>query len=842
LAIPLGFIVHQALFGQAPSHGQGYEMLATSHPDKALVRQMGNSTDLGELTPNQVRWEPALRGRAWENFYLLFKTYADTSADVRPGRVFSHAFIIEQQHLALLSELSPLLDRLPTAPDKNTVPLPIELKAFSARPPKLTPRLGYLLKELIRPTRSGPVLWAGQAEFEEAANLLWHTLAPQERQLLTLNLGFMPNQLRDTENLLQLVAVPEAMLDRWRNDFFIIAPEASHTILSEAEAYAAGDTAKAQNLDRLIKDIGGPRHITDLDTLQRITPTVANLSHASLQEVLAVAVTLHWYRPAKPDLGRHVIGRFLQLVQESKADELARLGSLAEGQLGSNETAQLAIALRTRVVKLSSTLTAQDLVVLLTAWKDEPRRSWWRKSLREALQTIFDQWNESAVKLVVELLGQPAAAVADYFKQLPATQQVEQALVTYLPTHSSKTVWENGSKLAKARNWYRLHMVCVLAQGDLLAALQQQLAIDKNPEHISALSLAAERAQSEEFVASAVTLAEPRLIGLAGSLCAQQPALLQPMNVDQESWQAVWLVSIHAGGTLWAGTRHPENRVTSLLNQLLAGNSVAEELLTLISSSEYADLRANPNRHSIWKVLPSRVKNDFLAATAMGLLVHAQPENTSQQLEPELTAIFSSPAFATKALSTNGMTLTRVIAYAERFSIGEGLLLSYLRTHRGAIHSTTAGALGQLVQQKQWRSAAQTLFDMAWLNPVFKDALTPCVSLLGPLNKLKTYFLLGLSSTPSKHALRDNWWQSLLAEVRNVYFEGPRHGNLWEESGGENHVLKTGRSGGDQWADALKKLRGHQVKNTTRDLLAQLVHRHPHNETFRILQQSLSHA
>jgi hypothetical protein len=241
-------------------------------------------------------------------------------------------------------------------------------------------------------------------------------------------------------------------------------------------------------------------------------------------------------------------------------------------------------------------------------------------------------------------------------------------------------------------------------------------------------------------------------------------------------------------------------------------------------------------------VLPSRVKNAFLVATATGLLVHGQPENTSQQIEPELAAIFSSPAFAAKALSTNGMTLARVIAYAERFSIGEGLLLDYLRTYRGDTHATTAGALGQLVQQKRWSNAAQMLFDMAWLNPVFKDALTLCVSLLGPLNKLKTHFLLGLSDTPSKHKLRDNWWQSLLVEVRNVYFEGPRQGNLWEDSGGENHVLKTGRSGGDQWADALKMLRGHQVKNTTRALLAQLVHRHPHNETFRILQQSLSHA
>ena len=279
---------------------------------------MGNSTDLGELTPNQVQWVPALRGRAWENFYLLFKTYADTSPEVRPGRVFSRAFIIEQQHLALLADLRPLLDLLPALVEKAHSVLPIEFIELPAPPLQLTPRLGYLLKELIRPTRSGPLIWAGQAEFEDAANLLWRTLNAQERWELTLNLGFMPNQLRDTANLLQLVAVPGAMLERWRSSFFVITPAAAHTILNEAEAYAAGDQHKAPNLARLIKETGtSPRQLTDLDTLQRVTPTLANLAQASLQEVLALAVVLHWYRPAKPNVGWQVTERLLQLIQTS---------------------------------------------------------------------------------------------------------------------------------------------------------------------------------------------------------------------------------------------------------------------------------------------------------------------------------------------------------------------------------------------------------------------------------------------------------------------------------------------------------------------------------------------
>ncbi|MBO3273483.1 hypothetical protein, partial [Hymenobacter defluvii] len=74
----MNYTIHQALFGQDQQHGQGYELLQTTHPNLKLVQRMGNSTDLIENVPSQIKWQPALRGRLWEEYYLLFKTYPDT--------------------------------------------------------------------------------------------------------------------------------------------------------------------------------------------------------------------------------------------------------------------------------------------------------------------------------------------------------------------------------------------------------------------------------------------------------------------------------------------------------------------------------------------------------------------------------------------------------------------------------------------------------------------------------------------------------------------------------------------------------------------------------------------
>ncbi|GAB3857104.1 hypothetical protein GCM10028822_30270 [Hymenobacter terrigena] len=833
-------LIHQALFGQDQQHGQGYELLRTTHPDTRLVRRMGNSTDLGENAPSHLRWQPALRGRPWETYYLLFKTYPDTSPDVRGGRVFSHALLIEQQYLPALRDLRQLLIQFPTQLTKEQPLAPLELPELTPSPLPLTPRLGYLLKDLVRPTREGTIVWAGQADFEDAAALLWQVLPADERHQLSFNLGFMPNQLREPGNPRQLVAVPETLLPRWRPDFFVVESSDAHTALSEAEAYLAGDVARAPHLASLVQALGTPPLPHQLDTLQRVAGTAANLAAATLQQVLALAIVLHWYQPSRPVLAARTLERLLSLIALSESEEIKRLGSVQQEQLPDETLQTIGNAVGQRLLVLAADSTA--VLDTLIAWPEQPARRWWRRSLREAVLELFAAGEAPASSLALGLLEQPAATVADYVQLIPTTATTEAKLLAALPATWPDAAWNNTLALAQERQWLRLHLASLLQLTTLLDALRRHLLLDNDPSELTALRLAVTQAKPKDFVAAAVVLGDDRVLGLAAELVVKQPALMGKLEVGVPGWQDLWLAVARRTGTPWTGLDRPAASVVALLRYLLGGGPVHETLLQLLSTSTYADLRAIADRTQLWPLLPVSAAAGFLRATAVALVAHEQPEDPATDLEPELLAWFSEPTFLQQAITKPIIAPGRAVAFLTRFKAPETVLLRYLRASPLLPTPAEAAALGMLVQQRQWPDAAEELLTLSKSHAPWKAALAVCFGQLSTFSQFRAYFTLNFAKYASRQQLSDSWWQMLLTELRMVYPIGPFQDAIWEDSGGENHTIHSNRNGGEQWADVLTMLRTHQTHATVARLLNELTKRHPYNSTFRHLQQNSSHA
>ncbi|RAK70324.1 effector-associated domain EAD1-containing protein [Hymenobacter edaphi] len=837
----MSFTIHQAFFGQDQQHGQGYELLQTTHPDKGLVRQMGNSTDLIETVPSQIAWQPALRGRAWNDHYLLFRTYADKSPDVRPGRVFSHALIIEQRMLAQLSDIRPLLELFPPLLNKEAVLQPVELQPVKKAAIPLTPRLGYLLKELVTPTRTGPIIWAGQAGFDAAAALLWQCLSGTERGELNLNVGFMPHQLRDVSAPLQLIAVPEAILPRWKAHHFVIAATDAHVALSEAEAYLAGDTIRAPSLMALLQKLAAPAaNRAQLDMLQRVAPTATTLAQAPLQDVLTLATILYWYHPAPTEVSQQVLARLVQLVHTSGAGELNRLRSVTKDMLPADALDQLAVAASAQIPTLLAKLPAEQLVPLL-AWEAEPLRQWWRDSLRVAVGSVFKSGGTTTGKLVVSLLEQPWDSVRDYLRLLPATSQIEDLLLAALPASWPKAAWENGALLAQAQHWYRLYMTCQLHLFPLAEALQRQLAYDTSPTHVAALRIAVAHAKPKDFVAAAAELDDQRITQLAGELCAKQPALLRAINVTVSGWQEIWLATARQTGNVWTGIQEPMMLLSQLLDEGLT-SSVPPALLELIGATPYADIRSYANRKAVWSTLPTRARAAFLRATARGLLTDNGADIWTKKLEPELETLFGSNDYQTEVFTYPALSLGRVIDYSKRFAVPEHTVLRYLRSYRGTPLAAEARAFGQLVMLKRWNATADELYTLSRMQPGWQEALAGCLSLLGGINRFFAYLMPGLSSLPTRHQLQDSWWKSLQEALLIAYYEGPLQDGLWEEGGGENHEINTRRSVEEQWTDAIRRLRTRKTRARIDLLMDAIIKQHPRNDTFTTLRHNLAHA
>lgn len=833
----MSITVHRALFGQDPAHGQGFALLGTTHPDKGLVRRIFNSADLSENAPSQLSWQPALRGLPWEDFYLLLRTFADPSPQVRGGRVYSHVLLLSLDQLAQFPNLQPLLAALPADAPKQVPMTAAEIWPAPAPPLVLTPRLGYLLHEVVHTPRPSVLVWAGQAGFDEAAALTWQVLGTAERQQLRLSLGFLPGYQRAPTDSLTLVVVPDSLLQRWRSVSRVIEATAAYTTLDEAEAWLAGLPQQSPNLSLLLAELNADiLSISDLDALQRVAPTATVLSTASLRDVIALATLLHQYPTTQSAYRQRVLARLRQIVATSPPHEVQRLGSVQEEMLSTADLRQLAGAVHERFVELAAQVSSAELLPALVSWHDAPDRAWWQQSVRATLTDVFAFGSPAAARLVFDLWQQAAEVTTAYLKLLPSTASTEAMLLRELPAQMPATAWQNGLNLARSRRWLRLHMYCLLALYPLPKALTKQLALDTEPAYLAALEVAASQAAAADFVAATVVLDERRLTTLAGTLCAQKPQLLKKLIVEQPGWQAVWLAAAQISGNVWANIAAPTLKVTQLLDLLRSGQTVLPSLLTLIGRSHYADLRVYPDRQSAWAVLPVAVRPLFLEETAWGLLVHEQPEEANSLLEPELFQLFTSSSFTARALAHLSLTAGRAVRYVARFSAPESTLLSYLAAHRSQLDKRSAQDLGQLIERKGWKQAAQALLAQAQTEPSRYAALAYCLNQLDWLDRLKLRLQNPqiLTAKATKQASTD-WWAAVWQEASNLYPAGPTHQHLWESIGRKNYELSIASTGGEQWQQALNILRTRREHKQTAKLLHLMQEQHFWNNNLQFL-------
>jgi len=376
---------------------------------------------------------------------------------------------------------------------------------------------------------------------------------------------------------------------------------------------------------------------------------------------------------------------------------------------------------------------------------------------------------------------------------------------------------------------------------DLPQALRLHLKEDNNPKYLDALQMASSHAAPANFVITAVSINEVRLLRLAGELAIKQPTLLHKIDVAMPGWQAVWLAVARATKSLITGLLQPTTAIAMLFEQLVTGYPVNEELLVLVSTSEYADLRNHPNRAALWSLLPPEAKTNLVRTTARNLVLHAGagPLNIATW-EKELRTELAQPAFQQEIISTPQITLGRVLEVLQQVHTSEDILLHLLSHYRDVPTLPEAKKLGDFVQQQRWAKAAVAIMNLSQREAGWREALNNCFSLLDTFTQLRI-ITTGWLSRPDKVQIRTQWWQSLTKELKHIYYQGPWQDNLWQDSGGDNSIIR-GSNGSEQWDNALSLLYNKSAQNTVAHLLITLVRKHPYNDNFRILQQTITHA
>lgn len=832
--------IHQALYGEEQGAHTLLRHSILDASEEVPFKELIGVTDRFGSPPPGVQWTPYMSGYPYRNFYVLSRTFPDVGAS-RPGMVLTHALIVPLQELSVYSVLSHVTQLLLTEIER-----PPQLPVLDLVPPSEDPgddvsegRQLTLIRALVRSAQhKQPVIWAGQEGFERAIEALWFHLWPQARQKTRFRLSFGPSDVEGQE--LTAVCTPKSLLNRWPAPYIVVGDdqgEASRVTLAEAYLLGRKEAGPLHELqDILAASLDGIPELLMLVQCCENLPSVENCEDAD-----AVRRVARLLAQLSPSAGR---GNRIKTPVLSKLARLTARGSVSDIRALRNfdlspfvngaEVLEDAIHswVRGIVTSLTDENTSETASIFKLALTTP---TGWGEMVRRGLRRALGTWSQATASRIWEWWGTDADLVTLSEGLLPVTETAEQTLALECPAHMTSQLALPVINLAKERLWYSLHAAVLTAIHTPEEAVREQLAFNPEKHGVAALRVLAHRVGEEPFLLTAIKLSDPRLLPLAGEILAQRPRLRMHIDVSDASWRKVWLLSIEAGAQVFDGFADPKTTVSHLMDVLRSGGDVAEELLSAVAASDYADLSDYPSRANIWGYLPPSVSGRFLQATARGWIQRFSREpGTGLAIERPLakTVVEETPRWLTSSEATPAL----VLDLFRRFpALEERHFIPWLTAAR-TVRPMDAPMVGRYIGERGWVTAARSTSKRVTqgqrgLLPVVEE----CEHLLGTFDRL----ILRLTSGDGISV--EEWWQTLTDVSIELYPRGLEDHSIWQRSGGDLSSVELKAPGRSQWQVALALLRngGGGKRITVAGLLHQMREDYQASEHLQLLERNL---
>lgn len=844
-------LVHQAIYGE---QNRGHSLLARSTGNEALFSELVGLTDLPGTSGTSTDWEPYISCFAVKEHLILSKTFPDLTSS-RPGMVLTHVLAIDLYQAAQLLDLQPLLALFPSFPERKNSLSTIELEVRDDSDVNLqdtshstVPGLTKLMDVLIRKRDwNRPVVWIGQDGFTEVVKSLWRTLWPEARKRLSFRLSFGPQDVEGQQDL-TLVVTPTSMEYRW-GGYVTVRSTDVHKPTTLAEAFLLGRPEGDALRDLLANLSGRLFWITDLIKLEKCYELIRLMSASTSADEVRLLTRLLGELSPNPGTGNTIksaaLNKLVELTEKGTASDVKSLRNFSTLPFSDGDRLITGAIQAWVKSKFQSALknTAQDDAALIALAFSSPE-STWSNAIRDTTNEVLAHWGKGIGQRVWWWWHEAPSLVTTFANHLPNRHSVETELVDKCPHQLPITVGERVVKLAEEKGWYVLHAVALSAYCDPETVFARQLRIDRDTKYVDGLRALSERLPPESVINAALNTSDKRLIYLAGEACARQPTLLVALNVDEPTWRAVWLNSIKISNNTWAGIDNPKHSVEGLLDIVLRGEKIDDELLLHIAPSAYGDLTNYPRRREIWAKLTPEVATAFLHTTANGWLQNFISDSAfDMAVEKPLEDHVLDPSILEKYLAPQKPGAVSLgLKVFERFpALPQHRFEHWLRSITNVVHQVDVAdsmLLGKLVNSKRWRGVASMLFKLVlhYNRNDLVPALIECEHLLDWFDGIRFRW----SGKSSHHRISwDDWWFAFTETAIELYPRGPEDLKIWERSGGDLALVQTNQPGRAAWQHAIRKLKnggGGKDINTTR-LLHNMSVDFPRKDKLELLQQ-----
>lgn len=815
--------VEQAVYGEVESGGHG---LRGSSCNSSLVASIAPHLDLPDAVPPGVQaWSPFVRGFPYDGHYVVARTFLDPVSS-RGGMVLTHALIVSLEDICQTEGLDVLFERL--AASTGAVPSELSALEFEMASGAADLPVGLIGAANALAEQQGPVIRLGVAGFDTLVAALWRNFWPSMRRGFAFRLSFSPKEL-EAQPTPTIVCTPEQLQARWAKHRVVNPDEQTPQSLTAAVLCGQRDPTPFLDLAGQL----GLRAMTikDLNKLERLHSLVTGVD--SFDDLLK-AVRLVDGLSNGPALGtklkENLILRIAAQVPVASCRQLMLMRNLDLPSFASTKPLWSAVELLVSKLDFAQADDA-DLVALVEASVDSDLgRPPWRAAVTRGLFAAGLEKESGLWNAIWRWSGLSHAAFFTALALLPSDAATEQLLLQAAPRQLDPAKAAAAPSLLLKKGWLTAHGAALAAMMSPREAAEQQLKVDRQPDHTAGLRSALRYATPDDTLMVTLDLKDQRLVEMCADLAVTHPKVLSGIRCRDLTEQKVWACAIWKSNSLWSAPSSPVEARDSVLAHLGKGSGAFAGLIEALARTPLADLTAVPDRAGLWSRLPASHRDLYLGATASRWLKAAVDGNAVSAPEPELEhAVLSSSNLQFVLEDTSAPLKTRLAIVSALLSFREdafvGFLTPLLRNSLSLSH-VDAVQLGTLVASRRWGRAVQYLWDrFADRRNDLAPALQQCTSLLSFYQRWK----LGIS----KPSIEDKW-RAFEEAACELYPTGPDHEQLWSRAGGKNSDLPgASQNGGARWHSAIRSLRygGHPH---VRDLLRVMCTDFSENEKLRL--------
>jgi GTPase-associated protein 1, N-terminal domain type 1 len=676
---------------------------------------------------------PYLSGFLYGRWYVLMRTFLDPTA-ARTGIVRSFCLLIPINELERINDLSIYIDYLPAIDstpndwsnwkgDDRGQMNNIDFSSTIQREPtdiaNLTPlsvRLGFVTALLGQ--NELPVIWtASQDDFEMAITGVWALLPPALRESLRFGRSYAPNDLGDPKPY--FVTTPNNAASRWTG-YRILKP-LDREPNSRTESFLLGDSS-ANSLGQFLSSLPIVREFSKLNIADTCLIAIEAIRAGEDGQAITAARLLKELAPDKyqaEELKVSLFNKLDNILQTADFREIRRFANLSLNAFANAEE-RLEKSLTARIKSDLETFHDIDQEVVKLAFRPSTIL-WWRNAVSNA---IVEQTENLSTDLAINLwnwwLNDPDL-VLHLKEHLPSNADL--LLYETAPTRLEKEKANSLRKIfsqnlnSQSNNFPRLLTYLEVRSGVPNDQILQSC-LKRSSDVGIALNIFRKCICDRVFLNLTLTVSNERVFIEAGTCCFEDPTLLNQIEPDNASWRKIWLAAIQAGADPLVGILQPNEVMSTVLDEFLAGEAVDKKLLVALSHTHVANLIDYSSRTEIWSKLPFEAKGAFLEATAKGVFDRWR-EDSHFQPEPELKQSILKLGCFTEAVRQSNRGLNEMISSYITFVISERgsmsntqEILTVLKEKSFVLSNIEIQNFAEWIKENKWTQIATLIFDL----------------------------------------------------------------------------------------------------------------------------------